>query len=179
MANKSIPQLDAITSLADSDLVHIVASNVDKKMTVANLRIALLGTDTAPVIYSATLTINSAAILTSNATPIQLIASAGAGKAIVVLGSTTIKSIFGSIAYATNTNVDIYTDTATEAQLFFQTLLNNTLTRTTMGNIINAPAAANTQIIADKGIYFRTQTGNPTAGDGSITINIQYIIIDL
>jgi hypothetical protein len=179
MANKSVPQLDAVTSLADADLFHVVVSNVDKKITKENLATAILGSSTSPTIYSGTATINSAAILTINTTPIQLIAAAGAGKAIVMLGTTTVTSTYGTVAYATNTNVEIYTDTATEAQIFFQTVLNNTLTRTTMGSVLNAPAAANTQIIANKGIYLTTLSGNPTAGDGSITINYQYIIIDL
>lgn len=179
MANKSVPQLDAVTTLADADLFHVVVSNVDKKITTENVRTALLGTTTAPVIYSGTATINSAAILTSNTTPILLIAAAGAGKGIVMLGSTTITSTYGTATYATNTTMQIYTDTATEAQLFFLTVLNNTVTRTTMGSVLNAPAAANTQIIANKGIYINTLSGNPTTGDGSITVNYQYIIIDL
>lgn len=179
MADKSVPQLDAVTTLADADLFHVVVSNVDKKITTENVRTALLGTTTAPVVYSGTATINSAAILTSNATPILLIAAAGAGKGIVMLGSTTITSTYGTATYAANTTMDIYTDTATDIQLSFQTVLNNTLTRTTMGALQQGTAAGDTQIIANKGIYIMTRTGNPTTGDGSITVNYQYIIIDL
>ena len=179
MVNKSVPQLDAITTLSDSDLVHIVASNVDKKMTVANLRTALLGTSTAPVIYSGTATINSAAILTSNGTPVLLISAAGAGKGIVLLPSTTIKSTYGTATYAANTTMAIYTDTATDYQLVFSNVLNNTATRTTTGSQQQATSAGDTQIIANKGIYIKTDSGNPTTGDGTITVNYQYIIIDL
>lgn len=179
MANKSVPQLDAITTLSDSDLVHIVASNVDKKMTVANLRTALLGSSSTPVMYSDTITINSAAILTSHATPILLAAAAGAGKGIVVLPSTTITSKYGTATYASHTSMQIYTDTASDPQILFNTVLNNTATRTTMGAIQAATSAGDTQIIANKGIYIKTNTGDPTTGDGSITVNIQYIIIDL
>jgi len=179
MADKSVPQLDAVTTLADADLFHVVVSNVDKKITTENVRTALLGTTTAPVIYSGTATINSAAILTSNTTPILLIAAAGAGKGIVMLGSTTITSTYGTATYATNTTMAIYTDTANDVQLQFQTILNNTATRTTMGSVQAATSATDTQIIANKGIYIKTDNGNPTTGDGSITVNYQYIIIDL
>jgi len=179
MADKSVPQLDAVTTLADADLFHVVVSNVDKKITTENVRTALLGTTTAPVIYSGTATINSAAILTSNTTPILLIAAAGAGKGIVILGSTTITSTYGTATYATNTTMAIYTDTANDVQLQFQTILNNTATRTTMGSVQAATSATDTQIIANKGIYIKTDNGNPTTGDGSITVNYQYIIIDL
>lgn len=41
MANKSVPQLDAVTTLADADLFHVVVSNVDKKITTENVRTAL------------------------------------------------------------------------------------------------------------------------------------------
>ena len=57
MANKGVPQLDAVTTLANADLFHVVVSNVDKKITTANLRTQILGTSTSPTIYSATVTI--------------------------------------------------------------------------------------------------------------------------
>ncbi len=131
------------------------------------------------VIYSTTVTIPSANVLTSFATPVLLIPTAGAGKAIVVLPSTTVTSVFGTAAWATNTTMAIYTDTANDVQLQFQTVLNNTATRTTMGSVQAATSAGDTQIIANKGIYIQTNTGNPTTGDGTVTVNIQYIIIDL
>jgi len=179
MANKSVPQLDAVTTLADADLFHVVVSNVDKKITTDNLRTAILGSATTPTIYSATVTINSAAILTSNGTPILLVAAAAAGKGIVVLPTTTITSTYGTTTYAANTTMNIYTDTATDNQLVFSNVLNNTATRTTVGSQQHAAGAGDTQIIANKGIYIKTNTGNPTTGNGSITVNIQYIIIDL
>jgi hypothetical protein len=179
MADKSVPQLDAVTTLADADLFHVVVNNVDKNITKENLAEAILGTSTSPTVYSATLTINSAAILASNTTPILLIAAAGAGKGIVVLPSTTITSTYGTATYAANTSMQIYTDTATDAQLLFQTVLNNTATRTTIGSLQQGTSAGDTQIIANKGICIQTNVGNPTTGDGSITVNIQYIIIDL
>jgi len=179
MANKSVPQLDAVTTLDDAALFHVVVNNVDKKITKENLATVILGTATAPVVYSGTATINSAAILTSNTTPILLIAAAGAGKGIVMLGSTTITSTYGTATYATNTTMAIYTDTANDIQLQFQTVLNNTATRTTMGSVQAATSAGDTQIIANKGVYINTNNGDPTTGDGSITVNYQYIIIDL
>ena len=179
MANKSVPQLDAVTTLADSDLLHVVVSNVDKKITKANLAASILGTSTSPVVYSSTVTVNSAAILTSNTTPVLLIAAAGAGKAIVVLPSTTITGTFVKTPYATYTSLDIYTDTATDVQYVFSNFLNFSGTRTSFGSQQAATSAADTQIIANKGIYLMTRTGDPTAGDGTLTINLQYIIIDL
>jgi hypothetical protein len=130
-------------------------------------------------VYNTTVSLSNLEVANSNATPILLVASAGSGKAIVVLPSTTVTSVFGTTAWATNLTMAIYTDTATDVQLQFQTILNNTATRTSMGSVQAATSAADTQIIANKGIYIQTNTGNPTTGDGTVTVNIQYIIIDL
>ena len=40
-------------------------------------------------------------------------------------------------------------------------------------------SAGDTQIIDGGDIYFKTTVGDPTAGDGDVIINLQYIIIDL
>lgn len=130
-------------------------------------------------IYSTTVTVASANVLTSNATPVQLIASAGSGKAIVLLPTSTLTGTFNSLAYTTNLNIDVYTDTSTDAQLIFSNFLNFTTTRTSLGSQQAATSAADTQIIANKGIYMQTRTGNPATGNSDLTFNLQYIIIDL
>lgn len=130
-------------------------------------------------IYSTSVTIPSADILTSNTTPVQLIAPAGSGKAIVLLPTSTLTGTYNSITYTTNLSVDVYTDTATDAQLVFSNFLNFTTTRTSLGSIQAATSAGDTQIIANKGIYMQTTTGNPAAGNSDLTFNLQYIIIDL
>lgn len=130
-------------------------------------------------VYSTTVTIPSADVLTSNATPVQLIASAGSGKAIVLLPTSTLTGTFNSVAYTTNLDLAIYTDTATDNQLYFSNFLNFTTTRTSLGSQQAATSAADTQIIANKGIYMQTRTGNPAAGNSDLTFNLQYIIIDL
>ena len=130
-------------------------------------------------IYSTTVNVSALAVSNSNTTPVLLMASAGAGKAIICLGSTTVTGEYGTTPYATNLSLDIYTDTATDVQLAFSNFLNFTATRTSMGSLQAATSAGDTQIIADKGIYLMTRTGNPTAGDSDLVVNLQYIIIDL
>lgn len=178
MANKSVPQLDAVTTLADADLFHVVVSNVDKKITKENLVTAILGTSTSPTIYSATITINSAAILSSNSTPIVLIPSAGAGKAIVPLRATMTID-FNSVAYATNTSPAIYAASSNKNFFLAASSLAASLKKAFVMGQDTAYGASDEQIVEDKAIYFKTLTGNPTAGDSDIILNIQYIIIDL
>ena len=59
---------------------------------------------------SVTVAISSAQILAGNTTPVQLIASAGAGLAIIPI-SVVVKYTYITAAYATNTSQVIYFDT--------------------------------------------------------------------
>jgi hypothetical protein len=131
-------------------------------------------------IYSTTVTIPSADVLTMNTTPVELIPSAGDGKAIICFDTTTLTSLFGTTAYATNTDVEVYTKDSTDVQLFFSGGINNNGADKTMrGSVQTASGASDLQIIANKPIMASVKTGNPTAGDGDIVFNLQYIIIDL
>lgn len=116
------------------------------------------------------ITIPTASVLTANATPIELIAAPGAGKAIVLM--ETVMSIdFNSAAYATNTNVLIRRNTST---IF------------TVGGFLNASAdAVNYQpgvagaAALNQNINFQVDAGNPTAGNSDVKIKVWYRIIDV
>lgn len=49
--SKSVPQLSALTTLADTDLLHVVSNSIDYKMTVSDFRTAL--NYASPKIYRA------------------------------------------------------------------------------------------------------------------------------
>lgn len=116
------------------------------------------------------ITIPTASVLTANATPVELIAAPGAGKAIVLM--ETVMSIdFNSAAYATNTNVLIRRNTST---IF------------TVGGFLNASAdAVNYQpgvagaAALNQNINFQVDAGNPTAGNSDVKIKVWYRIIDV
>lgn len=131
------------------------------------------------IIYNTRIVIPSADVLTSFTSPISLLTNLNAGQAYVVLPSTTVTTEFVTTPYATNTSCQIYADGSTDAILLFQTVLNATLTRTTFGSQQQGASAGDTQIIDGGDIYFKTIVGDPTAGDGDVIINLQYIIIDL
>jgi len=130
-------------------------------------------------IYNTLVSIPSADVLTSGVTPILLIPSAGIDKAIVLLSSTVLGGRFNSIAYTTNLDIAVYTDTATDNQLYFSNFLNFTLDRVSVGSQQQATSASDTQIIANKGVYLKTVGGNPAAGNSLISVQLQYIVIDL
>jgi hypothetical protein len=66
--SKSIPQLSALTTLSDSDLLHVVSSNIDYKITVGNLRTALNGG--SPKICEGLLSQQAASTVTSGSLPL-------------------------------------------------------------------------------------------------------------
>lgn len=174
MADKSVPQLNALTTLADTDLFHINSSNIDYKMTGANLKLAINGTS-SETIYKANLTIATADVLTSFATPLLVVAAPAAGYHIEVVNAS-VKLTYNSVAYATNLDVELYTDTATIAQVAAR-LLNATVTTNRLMTVQAVSGVTDTQLISAKGLYFRTKTGNPITGNSEVRVYVSYRIV--
>jgi hypothetical protein len=130
------------------------------------------------VVYNTTVTISYADVLTSYTTPIKLIESAGVGKAIVPLRAIVTVD-YGTTPYATNTSPAIYSAGSTKNFFLAANSLAASIYKTFIMGLDSAYGATDEQIIEDKDIYFKTLSGNPTAGDSDLIINIQYIIIDL
>lgn len=123
----------------------------------------------------AKVSISSAEILALNTTPKTLIAAPGAGKVIKVLG-VTLALNFGTAAYATNTNLRLAVGTW-DPILTATSYLGATqdvLTSYPLPTINSDPSTVvNTPLIA------YAQTGNPTAGDGTVDVYINYVIITM
>ena len=174
MADKSVPQLNALTTLADTDLFHINSANIDYKMTGANLKLAINGTS-SEIIYKANLTIATASVLTSFATPLLVVAAPAAGYHIEVV-TASAKLTFNTAAYATNLDLELYTDTATIAQQTAR-LLNAIVTTNRLFSYVAVTGVADTQLITAKGLYVRTKTGNPITGDSEVRIYVSYRVV--
>lgn len=123
-----------------------------------------------------TVTIPSADVLNIFTTPYLLIPSPGAGYYIQVL-TASCKINFNTTAYSTNTTLNVLTDTAIRVQHSFSNVLNATLSRISVSSQQSISGAADTQLISDKGVYLKAQTGNPTTGDSDIIIYLTYRII--
>lgn len=127
-------------------------------------------------LYKASLTIETANVLTLNATPIDIVAAVTGKAAVISHGVLTVT--YNSVAYATNVTVEIYTDTASISQIEFLTALNATTTRKSLGRLKTAAiAAGETQLIANKALKVRVQSGDPTAGNSQIKIDLFYTFI--
>jgi len=126
----------------------------------------------------AKITIPSASVLTLFSTPYTLLPAPGAGKAIrLVDWSASIT--YNSIAYATNTTLQIYTATAGTVQGSNSVILTSTASRHLLGSLTSASGTTSTQLIANQALLLNTLSGNPTAGNSVLTIYIGYDIITL
>ena len=129
-----------------------------------------------PIIIDKTITIPSADVLTLFTTPYLLIPSPGAGYYIQVL-TAACKVNFNSVAYAVSTSMSIYTDTSNRVQHSFNNALNATVSRISVSAQQGTNAAADTQLISDKGVYLNASGANPITGDSDIIIYLTYRII--
>ncbi len=123
-------------------------------------------------------TVPSADVLISNATPYLIIGAPGAGYGIEVI-SASQSIVYVSAAYATNTISQLLVDTATVPQMICNDILVSTVSRTVPMDRDFTIGASDTVIIANKGLYFKTKTGNPTAGDSNIIVKVRYRIIPM
>lgn len=130
------------------------------------------------VFYNRTVVIPSADVLTSFATPIELIPAPSIGKAVFPL--RVIAQIdYNSTAYATNTNALVYIDTATKNCYKSTGVLAKTTNSPFFLNQESATGATETQILESKALMFATETGNPTAGNSDVILYITYAIVNV
>lgn len=123
---------------------------------------------------TAELTIASADVLTLNSTPLTIV-SAVSGYAIEVV-SASVKIDFNTTAYATYKAVELICNGADVAQCS-NDVLGATLTRTALINKPAYPTDVQTVLIANADLQIQAQGGNPTTGDSSVTVYVNYRLI--
>ena len=138
----------------------------------------------AAQLLQATLTIQHADILLLNGTPLNIIASPGAGLAIdVIHASIQAKGLLGVFTpYTTNTKLLIITDTAGDEQLNDSTALVTNTDFTLNGMVVHTPAVSPpSQLVANKGVNIMVAGANPGGGlaGNTITFNVMYRIIPI
>jgi len=125
---------------------------------------------------TAKLTIATADVLTLNTTPIEIVAAPGAGYAIEVL-SASMKMVYNSVAYATNTTLELKVTGANSPQIQWgASVLSATIDKF---NAQSIDSNSNTNVLENAPLMATVDLGNPTAGDSDITIYVTYRIITL
>jgi hypothetical protein len=132
-------------------------------------------TPVVDALQTATVTLSAAEILDLNATPKQIIAAPGANKVISVHRAFLIYT-FVTSAYATNTTLRIVWNGVNVTPVGYTGLLAVTESRqyTSVGNTLAGAIDA-----SNKALMVDVQTGNPTGGDSTIKIIVEYSIIDI
>jgi hypothetical protein len=109
-----------------------------------------------------------------NTTPITIV-GAVSGYAIEVI-SASVKIDFNTTAYATNTFIQLITNGATTAQ-YGGGILNATVATTKKLPEISTTSATTTQLITKAALQVSTLTGDPTTGDSTVTVYVNYRLI--
>lgn len=166
------PSGGALT-IADSDVFYFGQNGTEYQLPFSSIK-AMFGN-----VQAAELSIPTASVLTLNAIPLTIVAAPGAGYAIQVVNASCLIT-YNSIAYATNTRLQLITDTASVGQVQgASTILAATTTRISHINDVINPTAGQTQIIENKSLKVQVITGNPTAGNSDIKVYVLYRIIEL
>ena len=123
----------------------------------------------------ADVTVLSADILTSNSTPVTLIAAPGAGKTAVPIRAE-VQFISNGIAYTTNTNIEIRSPGSNTSMLNSALILSSSSTnfRRMFGTFLIAGVV--NQFISNAVVQFRTGTGDPLVGNGDLRFFVTYYI---
>ena len=126
---------------------------------------------------TAKLTIASADVLTLNTTPIEIVAAPGAGYAIEVI-SASMKMVYVSATYVTNTSLELITAGATNSQAS-TVIKNSASTIRRFADATTLASATATQLVENAALNVTVASGDPTAGDSDITVYVTYRIITL
>lgn len=129
-------------------------------------------------ILSSVITIPTAQVLTLNSSPITLIESPGANKAIEVTSASSLLT-YNSITYAPFPDIEIKTETAIYDQFVIAKILGSTATRHLIGVVFSKIiTTVDGQIIPDEKLLATTSV-DPGVGNSDIVIYTSYKIIDI
>jgi hypothetical protein len=126
---------------------------------------------------TAKLTIATADVLHLNTTPLTIVAAPGAGYAIEVI-SASMKMVYVSATYSTNTTLELITAGATNSQAS-TVIKNSASTIRRFADATTLASATATQLVENAALNVKVASGDPTAGDSDITIYVTYRIITL
>ena len=162
------------TSSDYADATTFLIQNTDGDTLLANLDD--LNKNFFGDIKVVNLTVTTAQILALNSTPIELIAAQGAGKTIEIISAST-KLVYVSAAYATNTNLQLLTSGATNAQFDDGKVLTATVSTHWKFEALQPTSATDTQLIENAALNVSVATGDPITGDSDIEVFVLYRLI--
>ncbi len=138
------------------------------------------GKNTQRKFKTAFINLTSAQILALNATPLEVVPAPGASKYIKVHDAVTLMT-FGVAAYATQTTLQLITDTADTEQASCTAVLAATASKNQQFIPQGTVAAGGSQLVENKGLKVRVPSANPTTsgGTGTAVVRVVYEVIDM
>ena len=121
-------------------------------------------------------TLTTAELLNSFTTPIVLIPAQGANKIIVPYGTIVYKTTFNTQAF-NFTSAALEYDSVT-LHTVSTSILNASADYISIESPQNFPSPA-ASVVGNNNLLFKGLVGNPTQGDGTLTINFQYRIVEI
>lgn len=174
----SVGGLDA-SALGSSDDGKVVQYNYSTgQFEAAFLKAANFGTAFSPVYFVKT-RVPASEVLALNAKKKTLVAAPGSGKYIRPV-YWDLYNDFQSTAYATNTDIALRIDTATEDIAVDEYILLSTGNRILSVPFTVTPGSTTaSQYVTNKALQLYAKGGNPTAGDSDIFSYLWYTIVTL
>ena len=154
------------------DIVYCISNNAGGTQGSVGSSWAINGSrdaDDSPVYYAST-TIETADVLTLNATPVPIISAAGSGKAIIPT-LILVTMDFNSAAYTTHTSMRLQISDNADLEIFDLSKSNNWRQVT--------PFEIGHDLIENEAVYVTVDTGNPSAGNSDVKVKIWYKIVTL
>jgi len=155
-----------------TDATTFLIANEDGEIKQASLDGLL--TNYGCDIRCASLTIASADVLQLNSTPLTIVAAQGAGTAIDVL-SASMKMTYNSVAYATNTTLELKINGGSSSQMQFASQILSSASD--VFNKVIGNTTTSTNMVENADLQVSVLTGDPTAGDSDITVYVLYRVI--
>jgi hypothetical protein len=166
---------DGTWSNKDLYIGELYLNTIDDRLWVrTNNDVKELAVGSGQIIKGQT-TIISADVLTSNATPVSLVAGIAGKELKCIEASIHIKH--GGTDYATNLNVGIRNVGASTSQMENTGVLG--AASDLISSFIAVEGGASANVITGAGLEFFTKGGDPTAGNSDIVIDYTYIVRDI
>lgn len=136
------------------------------------------GSGRAQPVLTASVELTSADILSLASSPVEVVAAPGAGKMILPLGAVAAMH-FGTVAY-NGGGIDVHPET--DAGAYFVRLSNVFASTQDVVFTDGSQNAQNNEIpvtFDDAAFVVSCPSGNPTTGDGTCTVSVPYVVIDI
>lgn len=171
MADQRISDLNAATSIADADLLTIVQSGTNKKITNLVYRTSL-------GYLQKKVTVSSAQLLTLGTVPVELIAAPGANKYLNII-KTALSYKYNSVAYnfALNNNLLFLVGSLNSYYKLIYSKINQASSfNATLADLTTTFCESNTNTAYTVTAELGT---DPTTGNGDLDVVVYYSIEDV